>query len=103
MTTGERHLAAYRNTLLAREDGRYVLGHLLTRLHFFSKCETEAEMALRNIAIELLEDLGILFVENANDECADMSINMFVGAISKLDVTALVDAQINDKKNEELS
>ena len=91
--TEERHVLAYRNTLLTDDEGRYVLGHLLTRLNYFGKCETLADMELRNIAVELLEDLGILFIENAGLKFANRSIENFVGVISKLDVTHLVEDQ----------
>lgn len=103
--TEEMHVIAYRNTFLANDEGQYVLGHLLTRLKFFDKCETLADTALRDAGIELLEDLGILFVEKAEGKYAEQSIGNFVSVIAKLDVTPLVDAQreeIKKRTEEEL-
>jgi hypothetical protein len=102
MTNDEQlHLLAYRNTFTVREEGRYVLGHLLTRLNFFDKCKTPEDMALRNVAIELLEDLGVLFVEKARPQYAEKSVGSFVDAIVKLDVTPLVNAQEKEIKEEQ--
>jgi len=40
------------------EDGRRVLTKILTDLHFFSRCETEEEVALSNYAKQLLSYFG---------------------------------------------
>ena len=98
--TDELNMIAYRNTFLSDQEGRYVLANILTRLGFFEVCKTEGDMALRNMGLELLENCGMLFLANADDK-GEASIANFVNVISKLDVTHLVDKQMN-KKPEEL-
>jgi hypothetical protein len=94
----ERHVLALRNTLLSEGDGRYVLAYLLKKLCYFTPCMDAGDVALRNVANELLEDCGLLFVTKANDPEADASIRDFVEAISKLDVIPLIDAQLEAEK-----
>ena len=93
MITPEDHLRMFRNTLTATEEGRYVLGQLLIMLNFFDPCESEADTALCNTGLELLENCGMIFHKNATAENAEKSITNFVEAISKLDVTPLVEDQ----------
>ena len=87
------HMLAYRNTFLANDEGRYVLWHLLARLGFFDPCKTPEDVPKRNVALELLENCGILFVAHATPENAESSTRAFVEAIAGLDVGPLVDAQ----------
>jgi len=100
--TNELHVLAYRNTFLTTSEGKYVLSHLLTRLNYFDKCENAADMELRNIAVELLEDLGILFISNADTQHAETSIGNYVDAISKLDVLPLVRDQEEEQKKDDI-
>ncbi len=95
------HVIAFRNTYLSNPEGKYALGQLLGKLNFFGRCETLADMELRNTAIDLLEDCGILYVENAGDKYAEKSIQDFVDAIAELDVTPLVEAEAKAIKDSE--
>lgn len=90
------HILAYRNSLLADEQGRYVLGDMLLKLKFFDICETESDMTLRNAALELLDDCGIVLL--ASDDNGRRSIKNFIEAISRLDVTGLIEMQAEEEK-----
>ena len=53
-----------RNVFLHDKDGKEVFTYLLNRLYFFSAAEGEVEHGLRNLAIELLIDMGVYHEDN---------------------------------------
>lgn len=57
---------AYRNVFLATQDGRNVLTHMLTVLHYFDTLDPDnpEEIALHNYAKVLLKTLGIFEAED---------------------------------------
>jgi len=53
-----------RNVFLHDETGKEVFTYLLNRLFYFSATEGEVENGLRNLAIELLIDMGVYHEDN---------------------------------------
>jgi hypothetical protein len=49
--------------VLSSEIGIRVLCDLLTKNYFFSQCRTEEERIRRNVAVELLQNAGLLHVK----------------------------------------
>lgn len=60
LSRAERETQAVYRRVFGTKEGQWVLGHLLTDMHFFNTTENEKEQVLSNYARVLLKRLGIL-------------------------------------------